>query len=248
MAVYQNESYTNETIKVDGNRYEACRFTNCVLVYRGGELPGFVRCAFPGTAIQLEEGAYQTLETLNRLYLAGAFGPIDRLIENILTGQLATPDRPNPPPRSHTGNNWGETAFWHGAVAVFTLLVVWGLWYGYLIYPNGVLEEGEPLAVEYPLEGMPDLPDQLAAAYDAFNADQAARLFGFGWVDEEAQIVRIPLDEAYNILLGEGAQPVLEGGEDNAEAAPASDEANAGETDAASEDEAQTDASDEESE
>jgi len=36
VATFQNERFTNQEIRTDGNRYEACVFTDCTLIYAGG--------------------------------------------------------------------------------------------------------------------------------------------------------------------------------------------------------------------
>jgi hypothetical protein len=64
--VKQTKSKTTEVI--DGNQYTECRFENCQLVYRGGEIPRISRCHFENCTWQFEEAAERTLLFLKFLY------------------------------------------------------------------------------------------------------------------------------------------------------------------------------------
>jgi hypothetical protein len=211
VATFQKQHFTEEKLAIDGNRYEACIFTNCELVYAGGDLPVFANCTFPGSKIQLGGAAFATVEYLKRLNAAGARSSVDKLIQSIETGTLTDSQRPAPPPASHTGNNYGQLGIIVGVLGVGTLLLLLGIWYSYLVFPYTELLDAEPpqpLAVEYPLNGMPALPDSLAEAYDETDLAQSTQLNGYTVVDEETGVVNIPIEDAFNILLNEGVAPL----------------------------------------
>jgi hypothetical protein len=101
------------------------------------------------------------------------------------------------------GLNFGEI-FVYGLVAVLiTVIIVGFTWYGLYWYPLSAVEES-PLVEQVPLEVMPLLPDTLAEAYDIYTDGEIARLESYGYVDEEAGIVHIPVAEAERLLLEEG--------------------------------------------
>ena len=203
MATIQNQQFTNENVDVDGNRYEGCVFTNCNLVYRGGGLPVFAGCQFPQTTIQLAGDAFQTITFLKGMRRAGLSGAVDRVLDAVAKGNLPMTGRPQPAPLHHTGENYGQLFVWQGIFVGGTLLLMLAIWYAQFQFPvfSG-LEADRPLQQDFPLADMPNLPDNLARSYDTIRARQLDLLDNTEWVDEEAGVVRIPVDEAMALLIG----------------------------------------------
>ena len=74
---------------LDGNVYNQCVFTNCKMVYRGGQIPLLRQCTFNDCSLHFEDAARRTLDLLKGMYQG--FGPMGRKIvedtfENIRRG------------------------------------------------------------------------------------------------------------------------------------------------------------------
>lgn len=228
METVQKQTFKNQEVVVDNKRYEDCTFSNCKLVYQGGALPVFARCEFPGTGIQLDGPAQQTVKYLRTAYKAGMWSNVDSVLNQLKQGKLANRAKPSPPPPEYTGTNWTFLAVAQALLIGFTILLIAAIWNGNVDAPRGVLEnDNQPLVEDFPLNAMPALPDSLAEAYDLETMNQVAQTESYTWVDEESGVVAIPVEDAFAILLEEGLAP--------AEAAP--DEEQEGED--AAEDEAE---------
>lgn len=206
MAKFENEIYNNETLEVDGNRYERCTFNSCRLVYQGGDLPVFVGCTFVKTGLQLQDSAAQTVKYLNNLYKAGQSATVERVLEGIQYGTLARTQRPLPPPAVNTGTNFGQLGIVHAIALGVVILFVAAMYYGNLAGPAWAVVEGatEPITEQFPLDAMPALPDVLAESYDQLRTDQLTLISGYSWADEEAQVARIPIEDAFDLVLTQG--------------------------------------------
>jgi hypothetical protein len=80
-------SHASETI--DGNIYTDCRFDNCKLVYRGGEMPRISGCHFENCQWQFEDAAERTLVFLRQLY--HGMGPGGAQLVEATLAQLRQP-------------------------------------------------------------------------------------------------------------------------------------------------------------
>lgn len=206
MATYQNQTFNNQSVDIDGNRYEACRFTNCRLVYKGGNLPQFVRCTFSGSDIQLEDAAQATVKYLEGLHRGGLVGPVDTVLNDIQRGTLALANRPQPCPPVNTGDNYNQLAVYASVFVLITVIILGAYWYSYVTYPLNILngDVTQPLIEEISLDVMPALPDELALAYDAIRAEQLTRIVSYEWVNEETGTASIPVSDAMTLLLQQG--------------------------------------------
>lgn len=91
----KGQTYTNATEIIDGNDYQDCRFENCKMVFRGGEIPRISGCHFENCQWQFEDAAERTLIFMRQLYHGmGAGGA--QLIEATLA-QLRQPLPGGPP-------------------------------------------------------------------------------------------------------------------------------------------------------
>lgn len=206
MDTIQNQTLVNKTVLVDGNRYENCRFVDCQLLYKGGDLPAFVRCEFNGVSIQLEDDAALTLSYLTGLYHGGLSGPVDTTLDMIDRG-LSQPRRVRSEQRvaEAVGANYGQLAVLNLTLIIITIAIIGGLFYAFEVYPNQeLLGENQPLTEQIPLSSMPSLPDELTEAYDVSRADQIDRLHTYRWVNEEAGVVTVPIEDAITLLVEEG--------------------------------------------
>lgn len=207
MATFQNERFTNQEIRTDGNRYEACVFTDCTLIYAGGAMPAFVSCTFRQVRIQLDGAAYNTTQYLGVLYRTGLTVATDKVIDGLQRGTLSLPQRPAPPPPEYLGNNYGRLGLYSVILVAITVLLGTALWYGYLFYPQSVLAESDPARplVETPLLArMPVLPADLADTYDGLREEQLERINTYEVIDGEAGVARIPIDTAMDVLAENG--------------------------------------------
>ncbi|NDJ84934.1 MAG: hypothetical protein GYB66_03520 [Chloroflexi bacterium] len=205
MSTIQNKTFSNEVIVVDGNRYEVCSFTNCRLVYQGGELPSFVRCEFEVVNIQLEDSAFNTLKYLTGLYSGGLSEAVEDTLTVVERGKPEEPVGVSQYTALATGTNYAQMALWSIVVIGIGIALIAALVYGYMTYPtNEVLEENEPLKAEIPLDVMPALPDELGDSYDATRADQLEALNSYSWVNEENGIISMPIDDAIDLVLEQG--------------------------------------------
>ena len=203
MSIIQNQVFTEQAIEVDGNRYEGCLFSNCRLVYNGGDLPTFLDCEFQGVTIQLEDGAFQTVQYLKGLY-PHITSSVEETLEVVEFGKPKEVEIIDRELALATGTNYGQMAYLSLIAIVITILLIVGLWYGMVIAPQDTLENNEPLSYEIPVEVMPALPAELGDEYDAMRVEQKARLNTYSWVDEENGIGTIPLEDALNLVLEEG--------------------------------------------
>jgi len=207
MARYEKQSFTNQEVVLDGNQYIGCVFNRCVLVFSGGGLPVLERCTFNSTRIRLDGAAQETLSYLGILSKAGLYANVGGVVTNIKKGVLPIPSRPQPCDPRDTGSNYRQLGAVAGVLAVITLVLIAALWYGFLYHPNQNILGGEiqrPLEAQIPLELMPVLPDNLAAAYDTHLDNQSVTLDSYGWTDEENGIARIPIEAAFEIILEDG--------------------------------------------
>ncbi len=92
---HNGETMTDATEVIDGNQYNDCRFTNCKLVFRGGEIPRISGCHFENCQWQFDDAAERTLLFMRQLYHGMGTGGA-QLIEATLS-QLRQPmGQPSP--------------------------------------------------------------------------------------------------------------------------------------------------------
>jgi hypothetical protein len=83
MALNQFKEFTNQTIDVDGQEYRTCTFTDCVLVFSGGNPPMFDDCIFFNTDPRLTGCAENTIGFLANLWRAGNIRYIEAVFASI---------------------------------------------------------------------------------------------------------------------------------------------------------------------
>lgn len=208
MATLQNETFKNQNVVVDGHRFERCTFTNCGLIYEGGELPTFDRCKFKSVNIQLAGSALRTTQYLSGMYQGGMAKPVEAVLTRLeTTGADLTGQRPRPYNPVYTGTNWGRLAGYSGLLLFVTVLLLAAFFYGLQYAPFNQVLRGDtprPLTVQRTYNIMPGLPVELGETYAEITAAQKDMLNSYGWVDEANGIAHIPISQAMDLLLEQG--------------------------------------------
>jgi hypothetical protein len=88
MQTIENEVASGKTISMDDKNFVNCRFSNCKLIYSGGDCT-WVTSAFPDCQIMLSGAAQRTAA-----FLAG-FGVLPGGTQLPPTGQPESPKKPN---------------------------------------------------------------------------------------------------------------------------------------------------------
>jgi len=208
MTTFKNETFRNQEVVVDGNEYIDCNFVNCTLIHRGTASPDFIRCSFTSGRVQLEGDASRTTRYLSSLYAAGAGDSVEGVLKRMNKGLLPFTQRPAPCDPVATGNNNGRLAMYSAVMVAVTLFILFFFSWAGLTEPRNALDEtspAAPLRSQIPLELMPSLPAELAAEYDALRDGQLDELTSFDWVDQEAGTARIPIENAFTLLIEQQA-------------------------------------------
>ena len=67
MAVYFGREFNGVKELMDGNTYTQCTFTDCTLIYRGGQIPMITGCEFERCTWGWEDAAGRTLEFMRSM-------------------------------------------------------------------------------------------------------------------------------------------------------------------------------------
>jgi hypothetical protein len=68
MSLNRNNTYNGGQQVVDGNHYDACKFENCLLVFKGGEYVVFTNCNFVNCRWIFADAAGRTVAFMKALY------------------------------------------------------------------------------------------------------------------------------------------------------------------------------------
>jgi len=68
MAEFKEKSFENETLNVDGNNYENCKFKGCTMIYSGGSDTHVNGCSFDDCKWQFDGAAANTMGFLRAFY------------------------------------------------------------------------------------------------------------------------------------------------------------------------------------
>lgn len=90
---YADRKFENETIQLDGNRFDRCKFEKCTFVFRGAAPFGLSNCSFSAPQFQFTDSAGLTVEVLVHLRNGGFAPVIDKLLDGI---------KSSPPPGTPT--------------------------------------------------------------------------------------------------------------------------------------------------
>jgi hypothetical protein len=89
----ENQTFEDQTVRLDGNQYSQCKFRRCVLQYGGSEIPELENCEFHECSWSFTEAAARTVQFMTALYHGAGQGGrelIEQTFENIRQR------RPNP--------------------------------------------------------------------------------------------------------------------------------------------------------
>lgn len=86
---YDNQTFTTDTIDVDGNQYHSCTFNHCKIVFRAADGTKFIDCTVNRCDWVFTKGAEQTIQYLTALYNGQGEGGrdlVEGLFESIRQG------------------------------------------------------------------------------------------------------------------------------------------------------------------
>jgi hypothetical protein len=86
MAQHVGETFTNQTVVLDGNDYRNCTFTNCEIVFNGTASVSLNGISFNNCQWTFDGPAGLTINFMTALYQAGVTDLIDQTFENIRRG------------------------------------------------------------------------------------------------------------------------------------------------------------------
>jgi hypothetical protein len=77
--------FKDQTVVLDGKKFNHDTFTRCTLVYKGAKPPELIGCTFKDTGFIFDGAAGQTLAVMRHLYHGGFRAVIENTIKNIRT-------------------------------------------------------------------------------------------------------------------------------------------------------------------
>lgn len=208
MATFQNQRFENQDVAVDGNQYTGCAFDGCILIFEGGDVPVFNRCTFRNIKIQLKGDAAQTTNYLSVLHTSGLPEAVEHVLSDVQSGIPLLPDRPAPPPSLNTGGGQSGMLIGAGVIAIIAGWLFALYLFSWILQPMATLESGNFLETEISFDLIPVLPDTLADAYELMKDNQLEQLTVVEAIEGSEGVARIPIEDAYAIMLAEGMFPL----------------------------------------
>jgi hypothetical protein len=87
MALFENQTFTDEVIHLDGNEYNSCRFQGCQIVFSAVAPVRMNSATFHGCSWDLQGAARLTLEFISGVYrIKGMQEFVENTFENIRGG------------------------------------------------------------------------------------------------------------------------------------------------------------------
>ena len=83
MALHEQKEYADTSIELDGNKYKRCKFTNCTLIYNGGQPPALVDNSFVACRWEFTAAAARTITFLSGLYRGGGKQIVELAFDHI---------------------------------------------------------------------------------------------------------------------------------------------------------------------
>ncbi len=94
MTQHVGETFTNQTVVLDGNDYRNCTFTNCEIVFNGTASVSLNGISFNDCQWTFDGPAGLTINFMTALYQAGVTDMLEQTFENIRRGAHRQPDAP----------------------------------------------------------------------------------------------------------------------------------------------------------
>jgi len=87
MALFENQTFTDQEIHLDGNEYNSCRFEACKIVFSANAPVRMSGATFHGCSWDLQGAARLTLEFISGVYrIKGMQQFVENTFENIRRG------------------------------------------------------------------------------------------------------------------------------------------------------------------
>jgi hypothetical protein len=77
------KNFNDETVSLDGNTFDGCKFTNCILEYSGGKPPTMTNCNLTKTSFSFSDQASDTVAFMTAMYHGGFKTVIEETFEQI---------------------------------------------------------------------------------------------------------------------------------------------------------------------
>ena len=94
MTQHVGETFTNQSVVLDGNDYRTCTFTNCELVFRGTASVSLHEVTANDCRWTFAGAAGMTIKFMTALYQGGFSDMIDLTFENIRRGSHQQQEQP----------------------------------------------------------------------------------------------------------------------------------------------------------
>src|SRR5215203_6602236 len=94
MALHDGETFSDQTVALDGNDYRNCTFTNCEIIFNGTAGVSLHGISFNDCRWTFDGPAGLTINFMTALYQAGVTDLIDQTFANIRRGSFLQSDTP----------------------------------------------------------------------------------------------------------------------------------------------------------
>lgn len=79
----RDREFRREDIELDGKTFIKCKFTQCDLIYSGGDVPSLIGCQFNATNFRFKESAERTIQLLALFHQGGLASVVEATFNNI---------------------------------------------------------------------------------------------------------------------------------------------------------------------
>jgi len=94
---FKDRKFSGDQIALDGSSFFNCSFSNCTMVYSGGEIPTLSGCRFGDCGWQFGGEAANTIGFLSGLYQGGFDTLIEATFDEIRRGAMISRTAPSKP-------------------------------------------------------------------------------------------------------------------------------------------------------
>lgn len=83
MAKFENQTFLNQSLVIDGNEYDRCKFIGCNIVFTGVQDVSLTHNSFDHCRWSLDGPAARTIQYMAALYAGGARELVEATFKNI---------------------------------------------------------------------------------------------------------------------------------------------------------------------
>lgn len=83
MDIHTDESFLNQTVHLDGNRYIRCAFEGCQLIFSGTQPTALEHCDLQHSNFGFVGAAALTVDFLTKMYEGGFPSVVETIFDNI---------------------------------------------------------------------------------------------------------------------------------------------------------------------